>query len=159
MSDHQDTDLTDPHGEAEMLRADVERWKTAAIQKDKLHAAAMRIVKESSCENQVLRDEMDAISTERDTLRAEVERLRAAQAAVELKPLVDGPDFVRDALGEAYFIEQRDGVWGYHKPGRGGFTFGGYGMPNNSREDMLAIIQHGCKLRVLSAVITRPERT
>lgn len=27
--DHQDTDLTDPHGEAEMLRAEVERLRAA----------------------------------------------------------------------------------------------------------------------------------
>ncbi|MPL79235.1 hypothetical protein SDC9_25111 [bioreactor metagenome] len=78
MSDrnYQDTDLTDPHGEAEMLRAEVERWRTAAIQKDKLHAAAMSVVRASSYENEAIRDELEAITTERDALRAEVEQLR-----------------------------------------------------------------------------------
>lgn len=60
---------------AEQGWAEVERWKAAAIQKDKLHGAAMSVVRAQSAENESLRDELTASAAEIAALRAENERL------------------------------------------------------------------------------------
>lgn len=60
---------------AEQGGAEVERWKAAAIQKDKLHGAAMSVVRAQSAENESLRDELTASAAEIAAMRAENKRL------------------------------------------------------------------------------------
>lgn len=72
MSDHADTDLTDLHGEAEMLRAEneLQRYWVPTGGGIEPHGAGLLY------RRQDVDIVLSAIATERDALRAEVEQLR-----------------------------------------------------------------------------------
>ncbi|MPL79251.1 hypothetical protein SDC9_25127 [bioreactor metagenome] len=70
--------------------AEVERWKAAAIQKDKLHGAAMSVVRAQSAENESLRDELTASAAEIAALKAENGRLREALLDLAQAPAPKG---------------------------------------------------------------------
>lgn len=95
-----DTDLTDPHGEAEALRADRDTlveardmlgrlWEKEKLRADQAEARERMLLDNSEEARQFLR--------QRDALRAEVEHLRAA-----LRELADDPRDYGVAAGDGW---------------------------------------------------------